>query len=171
MFVAAASPYLNSKTLQVGIAAFDAGSGALLWQQAQKREKATIAELRTGVSAVTAEKDFVTYSIGKERWTVRAADGVPLPRPLPLVETEHAYRIQDNGVATEVDPRTGKVVDIMEALRASLTLATAANSEPASAPPAEAVQPPITKDPGSTQTQPQLTLVSAPPRKKSKRAA
>ena len=78
VFAATASPDPDKRTLQVGIDCFDAISGGRLWQKTYN-SKANAADLAHPVGLFSTQKDSLTYSIGKERWTVRATDGGTLP--------------------------------------------------------------------------------------------
>jgi len=93
--------------------------------------------------------------------------------------TDHYYtalrkmldqKIAGEEVETVAQAQPAKVVDIMEALRASLTIATTPNIEAAAAPDDESGRPSVDPE-AAAPTQPQLTLVATPARKKSRRAA
>ncbi len=78
VFVATVAPDMNTATMEVGLAAFDAASGTKLWEKSEHRQ-ANALELKNLIELFTAGKDGLSYSIGPQRWTVRATDGSPLP--------------------------------------------------------------------------------------------
>src|SRR5262249_15753186 len=80
VFVAAVAPDLDSSTLQIAVAAFDAATGAKLWEQSERR-KANLLELNHLLEQFTPHNDSVTYSCGSQRRAFRAADGSALPAP------------------------------------------------------------------------------------------
>jgi len=93
--------------------------------------------------------------------------------------TDHYYtalrkmldqKIAGEEVETVAQAQPAKVVDIMEALRASLTIATTPNIEAAATPDVESESRSVDPEPAAP-TQPKLTLVATPARKKSRRAA
>src|SRR5262249_22093663 len=109
VFIATASPDLSAKTLQVHIDCFDAATGKHYWHTAQDSPKATLPELLSPVTLFSAQKDLLSFAMGSKRWTVRAENGAALPSPAGVLESEHSWRIVDDAVAEEFDPKTGKV--------------------------------------------------------------
>jgi len=108
IFVAAASPDADRSTLQVAIACFDSGSGARLWEKSHSSKAAT-PDLQRPVGLFTAQKDSLNYTIGQQRWTVRAGDGSALPPATQLASAEHSWELRGN-TGVEIDRATGKVL-------------------------------------------------------------
>jgi outer membrane protein assembly factor BamB len=64
--------------LQVSVECFDAGTGARLWNK-EHTTTGKLFDLTHPVGVFAAENDSLTYSVGTQKFTVRAGDGSPLP--------------------------------------------------------------------------------------------
>ena len=109
IFVATGSPDFTTRMLQVGIACFDAASGARLWEKSHD-SKANAIDLALPVGLFAAQSDSLTYSIAQERWTIRATDGSALPALTQPVAAEHSWELRGDNAGVEIDKSTGRVV-------------------------------------------------------------
>jgi hypothetical protein len=69
--------------MKVTVACLDAASGAKLWEKGQSL-KVPVVELGNPLKVFAAAADSLTYSIGGQTWTLRAADG---SAPPPVTHT------------------------------------------------------------------------------------